>query len=65
MFAGALPIGVVGLASAGLLVVDAGLTKTTNASLNRAIWYSATGFTQPYPGDGKILTPIEVDRDDD
>jgi hypothetical protein len=33
--------------------------------LNRAIWYGATGFTQPYPGDGKILTPIEVDRDDD
>ena len=33
--------------------------------LNRAIWYSATGFTQAYPGDDKVLTAIEVVRDDD
>ncbi len=32
------------------------------ALLNRAIWYSATDFRRPYPGDGKILFPNQVAR---
>ena len=28
--------------------------------LNRFDWYSATGWTKPYPGDKQILTPAEV-----
>ena len=30
------------------------------AQLNRFDWYSATGWTRPYPGDARILTPDEV-----
>jgi hypothetical protein len=30
------------------------------AQLNRFDWYSATGWTRPYPGDDRILTPSEV-----
>ncbi len=30
--------------------------------LNRAIWYSATGFKMPYPGDKKVLTPSEAEK---
>lgn len=39
--------------------------------LNRAIWYSTTGFTRPYPGDARMLSPREVvssassEREDD
>jgi DNA-binding beta-propeller fold protein YncE len=29
--------------------------------LNRAIWYSTKGFHVPYPGDGRVLRPIEVE----
>jgi hypothetical protein len=28
--------------------------------MNHAIWYSATGFHRPYPGESKILKPEEV-----
>jgi hypothetical protein len=28
--------------------------------LNRAIWYSTTGFERPYPGDDRVLAPEEV-----
>ena len=28
--------------------------------LNRFDWYAATGWTRPYPGDSRILTPDEV-----
>ena len=30
------------------------------ALLNRDTWYAATGWTRPYPGDDKVLTPDEV-----
>lgn len=30
------------------------------AQLNRLDWYSATGWTKPYPGDKKILAPSQV-----
>ena len=30
------------------------------AQLNRVDWYSATGWTKPYPGDRRILAPDEV-----
>jgi hypothetical protein len=30
------------------------------AQLNRAIWYSTTGWSTPYPGDTRILLPGEV-----
>jgi YVTN family beta-propeller protein len=30
------------------------------AQLNRVDWYSATGWTRPYPGDNKILPPDHV-----
>jgi hypothetical protein len=30
------------------------------AQLNRFDWYSATGWTRPYPGDTRILAPAEV-----
>ena len=30
------------------------------AQLNRFDWYSATGWTRPYPGDARILAPAEV-----
>jgi hypothetical protein len=40
--------------------------------LNHAIWYSATGFKRPYPGESKVLMPLAVaqqastvDDDDD
>ena len=29
--------------------------------LNRAIWYSTKGFHVPYPGDGRVLRPVEVE----
>jgi YVTN family beta-propeller protein len=29
--------------------------------LNRAIWYGTKGFDVPYPGDGRVLRPSEVD----
>jgi hypothetical protein len=38
--------------------------------LNRAIWYSASGFKRPYPGDKRVLYPHQVatrrheDKDD-
>lgn len=28
--------------------------------LNRAIWYSTTGFKRPYPGDKRVLSPRQV-----
>src|SRR5262245_24247052 len=28
--------------------------------LNRAIWYSTKGFNVPYPGDSRVLRPVEV-----
>jgi hypothetical protein len=28
--------------------------------LNRAIWYSTRGFDVPYPGDTRVLRPVEV-----
>jgi hypothetical protein len=28
--------------------------------LNHAIWYSATGFKHPYPGESRLLRPTEV-----
>ena len=28
--------------------------------LNRAIWYSTKGFDVPYPGDGRVLSPTDV-----
>jgi hypothetical protein len=28
--------------------------------LNRVIWYSVKGYTTPYPGDSKVLTPQQV-----
>jgi hypothetical protein len=28
--------------------------------LNRAIWYGSRGFTEPYPGDARVLWPHEV-----
>jgi len=28
--------------------------------LNRALWYSSTGFSRPYPGDTRVLAPEEV-----
>jgi len=30
------------------------------AQLNRAIWYSTSGWTTPYPGDSRVLAPNEV-----
>lgn len=30
------------------------------AHANRAIWYASNNFTQPYPGDSKVLYPNEV-----
>jgi YVTN family beta-propeller protein len=30
------------------------------AKLNRADWYGVHGYTKPYPGDKKVLTPDEV-----
>jgi YVTN family beta-propeller protein len=30
------------------------------AQENRDIWYSTNGFTTPYPGDSKVLTPDQV-----
>ncbi|MCZ8516149.1 bifunctional YncE family protein/alkaline phosphatase family protein [Paenibacillus filicis] len=30
------------------------------AQSNRAIWYASNNFTQPYPGDSKVLYPNEV-----
>ncbi|HEV8319470.1 MAG TPA: hypothetical protein VGQ10_18805, partial [Vicinamibacterales bacterium] len=29
--------------------------------LNRAIWYGTKGFDVPYPGDGRVLRPNEVE----
>jgi hypothetical protein len=29
--------------------------------LNRAIWYATKGFNVPYPGDGRVLRPSEVE----
>jgi YVTN family beta-propeller protein len=29
--------------------------------LNRAIWYATKGFDVPYPGDGRVLSPGEVE----
>ncbi|MDQ1626385.1 MAG: hypothetical protein QOI54_129 [Actinomycetota bacterium] len=29
---------------------------------NRLIWYTSSGFTEPYPGDDRVLTPAEVAR---
>ena len=37
-----------------------GPDRANPAQLNRAIWYAAHGFTQPYPGESRILTPGEV-----
>jgi YVTN family beta-propeller protein len=34
--------------------------RADSAHLNRADWYAAHNYTQPYPGDNKILTPDEV-----
>lgn len=28
--------------------------------MNHAIWYATEGFDKPYPGDDKVLTPVEV-----
>jgi hypothetical protein len=32
--------------------------------LNRAIWYATKGFDVPYPGDGRVLRPSEVEVDE-
>jgi hypothetical protein len=37
-----------------------GPDRANPAQLNRAIWYAAHRFTQPYPGESRILTPGEV-----
>ena len=39
---------------------DAEEDSSNTAQLNRVIWYSATGWKRPYPGDSKILAPNEV-----
>ena len=36
------------------------LDATDPALLNRDVWYASTGWTRPYPGDEKVLTPDEV-----
>jgi len=30
------------------------------APFNRMTWYATTGWTKPYPGDSKVMTPAEV-----
>lgn len=37
-----------------------GPDRANPAQLNHADWYSAHNYTQPYPGEDKILTPDEV-----
>nr|WP_229748466.1 alkaline phosphatase family protein [Arthrobacter liuii] len=37
-----------------------GPDRANPARLNHADWYAAHNFTQPYPGEDKILTPDEV-----
>ncbi|MFC0042271.1 bifunctional YncE family protein/alkaline phosphatase family protein [Actinomadura rayongensis] len=32
------------------------------APFNRLTWYASTGWTKPYPGDAKVMTPQEVLR---
>ncbi|MFC0458539.1 hypothetical protein ACFFGR_18650, partial [Arthrobacter liuii] len=38
-----------------------GPDRANPAQLNHADWYAAHNFTQPYPGEDKILTPDEDD----
>ena len=37
-----------------------GPDRANPAQLNRADWYAAHNYTQPYPGDTKVLTPDQV-----
>ncbi len=37
-----------------------GQDRANPAQLNHADWYAAHNYTQPYPGENKILTPDEV-----
>ncbi|MGI8696023.1 MAG: alkaline phosphatase family protein, partial [Mycobacteriales bacterium] len=32
------------------------------APSNRLTWYASTGYTKPYPGDSKVMTPAEVQK---
>jgi YVTN family beta-propeller protein len=38
----------------------AGPDRANPAQLNHADWYAAHNYTQPYPGEDKVLTPDEV-----
>ncbi|WP_309572455.1 alkaline phosphatase family protein, partial [Deinococcus sp.] len=39
---------------------NSGPDRVDPALLNRAVWYSASGFQRPYPGDRKVMWPQEV-----
>jgi hypothetical protein len=30
--------------------------------MNHATWYATKGYDKPYPGEDKVLTPDEVDK---
>jgi hypothetical protein len=36
------------------------MPDTDEKLLNRAIWYSNSDFARPYPGDARLLLPVEV-----
>jgi hypothetical protein len=49
------------LASTEMFAGKEGKPDAENSNmLNHAIWYSATGFSRPYPGESKLLMPVEV-----
>jgi hypothetical protein len=49
------------LASNEMFAGKTGVPDAENPNmLNHAIWYSATGFARPYPGESKVLTPSDV-----
>lgn len=40
--------------------VHAAIDSVNPEQLNRYDWYTAHGWSKPYPGDSRILTPGEV-----
>ena len=56
-YAGTIDLGVVDSYLVGWL---GGSSSQADNAMLEVDWYSATGWTRPYPGDSRILTPSEV-----
>jgi hypothetical protein len=48
------------LAPLKMALVRPRVPDTAEKLLNRAIWYANSDFARPYPGDGRLLLPVEV-----